>query len=384
MKNILLLLFVCTACLCCAQTNLNAVHTWAYQLQNINPSAIAADTSFKLVIIDYSTDGTDDMKFSSTQISDIKNFGKKAISYISIGEAEDYRTYWQSAWSSNPPAWLGVENPDWPGNYKVKYWDAQWQGTIFGYIDTIVAQGFDGIYLDIIDAYYYWQTTTPFQPDADSLMIDFVLKIRNHVNQQTGNNNFIIIPQNGEDIISGAHVNTNLRNQFFAAINAVGIEDIFFPGSNAMDNSYAPDTYRLNTLATFLQNQIPIFSIEYLSDNNKIDQYKSAASAYHFVACACTRNLDQLCSGISLGINKEETIDLQVSPNPFSSNFFIKAAVPNQPLLVQIVNSAGENIFSELTSTTAITVNLESFSAGLYLVRISNGEKSVLKKLIKQ
>lgn len=72
MKNILLLLFVCTACLCCAQTNLNAVHTWAYQLQNINPSAIAADTSFKLVIIDYSTDGTDDMKFSSTQISDIK------------------------------------------------------------------------------------------------------------------------------------------------------------------------------------------------------------------------------------------------------------------------------------------------------------------------
>lgn len=80
-------------------------------------------------------------------------------------------------------------------------------------------------------------------------------------------------------------------------------------------------THRLNTLATFLQNQIPIFSIEYLSDNNKIDQYKSAASAYHFVACACTRNLDQLCSGISLGINKEETIDLQVSPNPFSSNF---------------------------------------------------------------
>ena len=45
------------------------------------------------------------------------------LAYLSIGEAEDYRSYWQRDWSVSPPAWLGAENPDWPGNYAVNYWD---------------------------------------------------------------------------------------------------------------------------------------------------------------------------------------------------------------------------------------------------------------------
>ena len=94
---------LCLALLVClfsfAQTNLNNIHTWAYQLQNIQPVTIAADNSFQLIVIDYSADGTDAMKFSSSEILTIKNSGKKAIAYISIGEAEDYRTYWQSSWT---------------------------------------------------------------------------------------------------------------------------------------------------------------------------------------------------------------------------------------------------------------------------------------------
>ncbi|MFA4853210.1 MAG: hypothetical protein WC599_11880, partial [Bacteroidales bacterium] len=49
------------------------VKTWAYQLQNINISQIAADTSFKLIVIDYSSDGTDTNKFTPQQIAQIKN-----------------------------------------------------------------------------------------------------------------------------------------------------------------------------------------------------------------------------------------------------------------------------------------------------------------------
>ncbi len=83
------------------------------------------------------------------------------ISYVSIGEAEDYRFYWRTEWDTDPPSWMAGENTSWPGNYKVRYWDPSWQSVIFGspdaYLDRILAAGFDGVYLDIIDAFEYFE-----------------------------------------------------------------------------------------------------------------------------------------------------------------------------------------------------------------------------------
>ena len=83
------------------------------------------------------------------------------ISYMSIGEAEDYRFYWQSDWEVGNPVWLDAENPNWKGNYKVRYWDKNWQAIIYGsdgaYLDKIISKGFDGVYLDIIDAFEYFE-----------------------------------------------------------------------------------------------------------------------------------------------------------------------------------------------------------------------------------
>ena len=83
------------------------------------------------------------------------------IAYMSIGEAEDYRYYWQENWEPGSPEFIERENPDWKGNYKVRYWDTAWQAIIFGgpdaYLDRILASGFDGAYLDIIDAYEYFE-----------------------------------------------------------------------------------------------------------------------------------------------------------------------------------------------------------------------------------
>ena len=83
------------------------------------------------------------------------------ISYMSIGESEDYRYYWQANWSTNKPEWLDAENPDWPGNFKVKYWNPEWQSIIYGndgsYLKKILDAGFDGVYLDIIDAFEFYE-----------------------------------------------------------------------------------------------------------------------------------------------------------------------------------------------------------------------------------
>ena len=104
-------------------------------------------------------------QFTAQEISMMKtrsNGGtRKVICYMSIGEAEDYRFYWKSYWKTSPPDWLIAENPAWGGNYKVKYWDKNWQNIIYGsgdtYLQRIINSGFDGVYLDIIDAYEFFE-----------------------------------------------------------------------------------------------------------------------------------------------------------------------------------------------------------------------------------
>lgn len=300
------------------------VNTWAYQLQNININQVVNDSTFELIVIDYSIDGTDAGKFTQQEITQIKNSGKKAIAYISIGEAENYRYYWQSVWNTTPPIWLGPENPDWAGNFKVKFWDPQWQNIIFSYIDTIINQGYDGVYMDIIDAYYYWQVENPLEPMADSLMIQFVLNIRNHISSIT-TNTFYIIPQNGEDVINSTNVSQNLKTNYFNVINAVGVEDVFFYGSLNEDNPYNPDNYRIQQLQEYQANNKRIFSIEYLTQLNKIQQYYTVAQNENYVPYSCVRALDLLCNGIQVGIKeKQKDNAIEVYPNPTSGVLGIK------------------------------------------------------------
>ena len=147
------------------------VDDFAYWLDDIDKDEIK-NSKYDLIIIDYSSDGTAENEFTNNDINDMKSSGSKEkflLSYISIGESEDYRFYWQEIWDNdhdgNPdpgaPEWLDIENPDWEGNYKVKYWDEEWQSIIYGdnnaYLDKIISKGFNGVYLDIIDAFEYFE-----------------------------------------------------------------------------------------------------------------------------------------------------------------------------------------------------------------------------------
>lgn len=125
-------------------------------------NAVAA-TNYDVVIIDLFLNNE---AFTSAEIAQLKhkaNGGTRMlVCYMSIGEAEDYRYYWNTSWSANPPSWIAAENPDWPGNYKVQYWNTEWQGIIYqnndSYLNKIINAGFDGVYLDIIDAFEYFES----------------------------------------------------------------------------------------------------------------------------------------------------------------------------------------------------------------------------------
>jgi cysteinyl-tRNA synthetase len=119
-------------------------------------------TAYDILLIDAFCEG---ISLTAGEVSSLRtkaNGGSRlVVAYMSIGEAEDYRFYWQPDWSDEPPAWLAEENPDWPGNYKVRYWDPEWQSIIYGtgdsYLGRILSAGFDGVYLDIIDAFEYFE-----------------------------------------------------------------------------------------------------------------------------------------------------------------------------------------------------------------------------------
>ena len=104
----------------------------------------------------------DNIAFTADDVAKLRkkqNGGSRmVICYMSIGEAEDYRFYWQNDWKTNSPSWLDAENPDWKGNFKVKYWDPTWQSIILeDYLPKILSAGFNGVYLDIIDAFEYYE-----------------------------------------------------------------------------------------------------------------------------------------------------------------------------------------------------------------------------------
>ncbi len=148
---------------------LDAAANFLYLLDSGNFSSkdqmvMALDaTDYDVLIIDLFYE---DQMLTSQDVTDLQtkaNGGKRlVISYMSIGEAEDYRYYWQDEWEISPPGWLDQENPDWEGNYKVHYWDPDWQAVIYGssdaYLDRILAAGFDGVYLDIIDGFEYFES----------------------------------------------------------------------------------------------------------------------------------------------------------------------------------------------------------------------------------
>lgn len=119
-------------------------------------------TNYDVIIMDLFQNN---VAFTRAQIAALQTKPSGArrlvLCYLSIGEAEEYRYYWNTAWKPGNPSWLETENPSWEGNYEVRYWDKEWQSIIVGnsssYLKRILTAGFDGVYLDIVDGFEYFE-----------------------------------------------------------------------------------------------------------------------------------------------------------------------------------------------------------------------------------
>ncbi len=114
---------------------------------------------FDLIIIDLFFQGV------SLTPADLQRMNKKPggaprllIAYMSIGSAEKYRYYWKANWRLHHPKWLRKRYDGYPDEFWVDYTRPEWQNIIYGndssYLHKILEAGFDGVYLDNVEAYY--------------------------------------------------------------------------------------------------------------------------------------------------------------------------------------------------------------------------------------
>ena len=272
-----------------ALRTLRQVQSWAMQLQQIDIEQIAA-SPLDMVVIDYSKDGSDEQRMTADEIERMRykadGSRRLVLSYLSIGEAETYRYYWQSCWKRAPPVWLGSENPNWPGNYWVRFWYREWRDQIVGkndsYLSRIQQAGFDGIYLDRIDVYYDWQKE---HPQAEAQMIKFIADITSEARRH--HPGFIVIGQNAEELLR--------HDDYRAWIDAVSKEDLLY-GIDADEsvNSPAAIAWSEKFLHMAQKDHLPVFGIEYLHDRAKIRTAMQHFSRRNYRLAIADRPLNSL------------------------------------------------------------------------------------------
>ena len=157
-----------------AQSDLDTVKYFAYQLQGLEePGAIDSIVSsrYDMVVLEptRTCEGMEDFD-AAGMVAAIKVSpgtvlsNKLVIAYINVGQAEDWRYYWESWWEpptvteSGVPDFMVTMDPGgWDGCYPVAFWDTRWQDIIVdddsSLLKKAIADGFDGIYMDWVEAF---------------------------------------------------------------------------------------------------------------------------------------------------------------------------------------------------------------------------------------
>ena len=149
---------------------------------------------------------------------------RQVFCYMSVGEAEDYRPYWKPAWTNAATyaTWIAALNPDWPGDFKVKYWRPEWRDILYGHtdsqLDLILARGFDGVFLDVIDAFEYFEDAAVAATNTNTTVVVVSDTLTNIWTGASGTdwstagnwsagvpavNQFVFIPGNKTVVLSG-------------------------------------------------------------------------------------------------------------------------------------------------------------------------------------
>jgi cysteinyl-tRNA synthetase len=284
---------------------LQACQTWMYQIQDLDEDgavAALAATDYPLLVLEPGHNFSDFSYDTPAMISSLRRTPSRhrrlLLAYVDVGQAEDYRDYWEGDWVAptatrrGTPDFLVTMDPDgWSGNYPVAYWDSRWKSIWLG--ETGIAaqlarMGFDGIYLDWVEAYdddAVIAAAAAAGVDPATEMIAFVAELR--AAGRTVIPDFLVIPQNAPYLIDSD------PDGYAAAIDGLAVEDTWFHGAGDADwdDPDAGDLHerhdedwstanRLQQYRLYQDRGLPVFSVDYcISTVNAAQVYTEARSA---------------------------------------------------------------------------------------------------------
>ena len=216
-----------------ALPRLAEVRSWLYLIDVDLPQQSIdqiAESEHQLVVVDYIPSEANNTDFPMAQVIDDWHTAprpKLVLAYIDIGEAESYRTYWQPGWGIGDPEWIAGGDPDgWEDNFPVAYWYDEWhdiwlnpQGLLQGILDA----GFDGIYLDWVEAYSDENVVAlAARDDVDPVqeMIWWVGDLAQYARAQR--REFIVVGQNAAELV--------YNDEYVEIVDAIAQEQVWFDG----------------------------------------------------------------------------------------------------------------------------------------------------------
>ncbi len=284
---------------------LQQAQTWMYQLQDLDTDQAIqalAKSDYPLLVVEPGHNHKDDPANSHKLVQMLRTKPDRSrrivLAYINIGQAENWRTYWQSDWTAptprkhGKPGFLLTIDPDgWEGCYPVAYWDQRWKNIWIspdGIVSTLAQIGFDGVYLDWVAAYndqYIRKYAQKEEIDPAREMLRFIEEIGQAGKKITPD--FLVAVQNAPFLID------HDPERYIQAIDALFVEDTWFYGSaNASwHNARAGDLPnrendrwstkgRLLQYEKYLQWGVPVFSVDYCRNKENAEKvYKKARKA---------------------------------------------------------------------------------------------------------
>lgn len=251
-------------------------------------------------------------------ISDIKrsNVEKRGVeplvlAYVNIGQAENWRWYWQKGWKPGSPEWIAGKDPSgWPGCYPVLFWHEEWQQIVIEIIEKTLAAGFDGIYMDWVEVFVERNVLSEAKAqgikETHELLFDFFEIIRTYAREESLNQNpdFLMIAQNASFLFE--------RNpqRYVQLIDAIAIEGVWFSATGGMMSWDDPKGFNIPSNKIFpgsteavldyleiIRNYMPVFNVEYAQNIDGVDYASKAIekSAEHgFVVTVARRDLSRI------------------------------------------------------------------------------------------
>jgi uncharacterized protein (TIGR01370 family) len=283
-----------------------------YQLQDADYASLA-QTDFRVAVID-----PDDSALTSSQVRELQeDQGKILYAYTSIGEAEDYRDYWTSEWTASVPNFILGENEDWAGNYRVEFWNSEWQAIVYDRIDDLLEAGYNGAYLDIVDGYTVDEVIAAY-PGTDAElrqeMIDFVIEISKYAKAQ--NPDFDIIPQNAVGLLGvsedGPEGGANM--DYINAIDGLGVEDLWF--NDNQTSTWTSGDLEYIELAS--NAGLFVLATSYPTQNGKQETFIENAIVASLIPFVAERDLTGEIDAANAGV--DALLDTEIINTPWSSD----------------------------------------------------------------